>query len=125
METQDLAGDGVGTGTAPSTEGPGTSAVPLSPSPVPQQQQQQPGIRVPVPACPLPLNFLVGLVMVGNDPIILCTALNDSGSMTQGFIQPELANKIGRALLQASREAEIRRPKKLEVVGKGALLVPQ
>jgi hypothetical protein len=122
METQDLAGDGVGTGTAPSMEGPGMSAMPLATSSVPQQQ---PGIRVPVPACPLPLNFLVGLVMMGNDPIILCTALNDSGSMTQGFIQPEVANKIGRALLQASREAEIRRPKKLEVVGKGALLVPQ
>jgi hypothetical protein len=86
--------------------------------------QQVAGIRVPMPAIPLPLNFFFGLVPLGQTPVILVTALNDSGSMIQGYFSPEIATKIGRDLLKAARDAEIEAShNRLVVPGKG-LLVP-
>jgi hypothetical protein len=84
--------------------------------------QQIGGVRVPLPGIPLPLNFLFGLIPLGGQPVILCTAVNDSGSMIQGYFSPEMAAKIGRDLLKAARDAEIAASKTLIVPTKGLLL---
>jgi hypothetical protein len=86
---------------------------------VPQQIQ---GVRVPMPGIPLPLNLFFGLVPLGNQPVILVTAVNDAGSMIQGYFAPELAAKIGRDLVKAARDAEIERSRALITPAKVLLL---
>src|ERR1017187_6119525 len=86
---------------------------------VPQQIQ---GVRVPMPGIPLPLNLFFGLVPLGNQPVILVTAVNDAGSMIQGYFAPELAAKIGRDLVKAARDAEIERSRALITPAKGLIL---
>lgn len=74
-------------------------------------------LNVPLPAVPLPLTLIFGVVATGEDgsgpPILVLTAVNDSGSMTQGYMEPENAMKVGRDLLGAARSALVRRPPKL------------
>lgn len=86
---------------------------------IPQEFQ---GVRVPMPGIPLPLNLFFGLVPLGNQPVILVTAVNDAGSMIQGYFAPGLAAKIGRDLLKAARDAEIERSRTLVTPTKGLIL---
>ncbi len=86
---------------------------------VPQQIQ---GVRVPMPGIPLPLNLFFGLVPLGNQPVILVTAVNDAGSMIQGYFAPELAAKIGRDLIKAARDAEVEASRRLITPAKGLIL---
>lgn len=88
-------------------------------------------IRVPLPAVPLPLTFFFGIAPLGQGegvepiPVIFCTAVNDAGSMTQGFMAAETANKIGRDLMGAARQAFTMMPAKLIVpANAGELVVP-
>lgn len=86
---------------------------------IPQEIQ---GVRVPMPGIPLPLNFFFGLIPLGQTSVILCTAVNDSGSMIQGYFSCEMAAKIGRDLLKAARDGEIEASKRLITPAKGLLL---
>jgi hypothetical protein len=89
------------------------------PTPVPPGK-----IRMPVPDIPLPLRLFFGMVKIGDTPVLLCTAINPSGSMTQGLLTAEEATKIGRDLLQAGRSAMAATPPKLIVPGDSGLLIP-
>lgn len=87
---------------------------------IPQEFQ---GVRVPLPGIPLPLNFFFGLIPIGNQEVVLCTAVNDAGSMIQGYFAPEVAAKIGRDLLKAARDAEVNQSRRLVTPTK-TLVVP-
>lgn len=83
-------------------------------------------MQIPLPARPLPLNFFFGLVPMSEGAVIFCTALNDSGAMVQGYVQPDAALKLGRDLLKVGRAAfeAAENKKHLIVATKGGLLVP-
>ena len=89
-----------------------------TPPTAPQPQQMQ----IPIPAVPLPLNLFFGIVKTQEgEPVIIMTAVNDSGSMVQGILSVEAAAKIGRDLMGAARSAQVQAPKKLVVPGGLAL----
>jgi hypothetical protein len=71
------------------------------------------------------MTFIFGIVPNNGKPVIFCTAVNDSGSMTQGYLVPDVALKLGRDLLKVGRAAfEVGENEKHLTVVKGGLLLP-
>ena len=100
---------------------------PIGPGPSslrPPGSEQLPPQGIPIPAALLPLSIMFGVVQTQEgEPMIVLTAMNPSGSMTQGAITAEQASKLGRDLLGAAHQAQARAPKKLVVPGGLALPV--
>jgi hypothetical protein len=98
----------------------------VNPEPTVVEPPQQMQMQMPLPGRPLPLTFLFALVPLGENPVIMCTAMNDSGAMVQGYFPPDVALKVGKDLLKYGRAAfeAVENQKHLIVATKGPLLLP-
>jgi hypothetical protein len=93
----------------------------------PQVEGMAQQLRIPLPAVPLPMTFVFGIVPIGEGRgALLATAMNESGSMTQGFLSVDQGSKIGRDMLKACRnlDAQNSRSKLFVPGGAGRLVVP-